>query len=259
MRPSSTPSSRQAAPSYVYVYDEFIQDRRYEKEVLKIENRLTDLGLAGKIARIGLFKRADDLIREEVQRGLKTVVVVGNDATVRKVLDVVADEGVVFGIIPLGPDNTLAQLLGIPEGVAACDVLSARIVETIDCGVVNGKRFVSGLSIATADAEITCEGHYRVTPQGKGSIDVMNLSSASLTDPRDGRLETVIRSTHRTGRWLFGRERQGQTTLPLRSLAIRSVHALVALADGVALESNRFDISVEPMALRVITGKARQF
>lgn len=250
--------SRTATTTYLYVYDEFIQDRRYEKEVLKIENRLTDLGLAGKIARIGLFKRADELIREEVQRGLKTVVVVGNDATIRKVLDVVADEGVAFGIIPLGPENSLAQLLGIPEGVAACDVLSARIVETIDCGIVNGKRFVSGFSIENTDAEITCEGNYRVTPQEKGSIDVVNLSAVSMSDPRDGRLDAVIRVMHRSGGWM-SRRRLGETSLPLRSLAIRSVQPLTAHADGVAFESNRFDISVEPLALRVITGKGRQF
>ena len=32
---------------YCYLYDDFIQEnKRFEKELLKIENRLTDLGIA---------------------------------------------------------------------------------------------------------------------------------------------------------------------------------------------------------------------
>ena len=32
---------------YYYIYDEFVQDQKYEKELLRIENRLADLGLSG--------------------------------------------------------------------------------------------------------------------------------------------------------------------------------------------------------------------
>jgi diacylglycerol kinase family enzyme len=246
---------------YLYVYDEIVQDRRFEKEMHLIENRLTDLGIVGKIARLGLFKRADELIRDEVRRGVTTVVVVGNDDTIRQVLDVAADEHVTFGVIPLGPNNRIAKLLGVPEGVAACDVLSARIVETIDVGVLNGKRFVCGVSVPSTGTEITCEGRYRVTTDGRGSIEVKNLcvadsDVADVADPRDGMLETVIRVPRRN--WLF-RTRWGQTTLPLRSLAIRSDRPVSLVADGREVQGTRFEISVEPMALKVITGKARQF
>ncbi len=248
---------------YLYVYAEFTQDRRFEKEILQIENRLTDLGIVGKIARLGLFKHADELIRDEVRRGVSTVVVVGNDDTVRQVLDVAADLRITFGLIPLGPNNRIARLLGIPDGLPSCDVLSARIVESIDVGVLNGKRFICGVSIAGVDAEITCEGRYRVTPQGRGTIEIKNLAlgevhdASQVADPRDGRLETVICVAHRRG-W-FSRTRLGRTMLPLQNLAIRSEEPLSGHADGAAFSGTCFDISVEPMALRVITGKARMF
>lgn len=248
---------------YLYVYADFVQDRKFEKEMLQIENRLTDLGIVGKITRLGLFKRADELIRDEVRRGVTTVVVVGNDDTIRQVLDVAANERVAFGLIPLGPNNHTAKLLGIPEGLAACDVLSARIVEAIDVGVVNGKRFICGLTMPSSDAEITCEGNYRVTPQGKGTIEVRNLAlgnvhnASEVADPRDGRLQTVIRMAHKR-RW-FSKKQFGCTTLPLRNLAIRSERPLSVQADGMELTGTRFDISVEPLALCVITGKGRMF
>ena len=43
---------------YCYVYDEALQDRRFERELAYIETRLTDLGIAGKIARLALFRDA---------------------------------------------------------------------------------------------------------------------------------------------------------------------------------------------------------
>jgi diacylglycerol kinase family enzyme len=246
---------------YFYVYAPFAQDHRFEKEMLKIENRLTDLGILGTIARLGLFKRADELIRDEVRRGAHTVVAVGNDETIEQILDVAADEHVAFGIIPLGGKNHIAKLLGIPDGVAACDVLSARIIETIDVGVLNGKRFICGVSVPSAGTELTCDGTFRIETQGRGSIEVKNLSvsasaATTVADPRDGRLETVIRVPRRTG--LFRRV-CGVTTLPLRSLAIHGKRPVSLRADGHEVRGTHFDISIEPMALRVITGKSRMF
>lgn len=250
---------------YYYIYDEFVQDKKYERELLNIETRLTDLGIAGKISRLALFKRADELIRDETKRGVTTIVAVGNDDTVHKVIDVVADTGVTFGLIPLGPKNTIAKLLGIPEGLAACDVLSNRIIETIDTGMLNGKRFVTGVSIPRTQAEITCEGKYRIHPTQDGTIEVRNLACGEVTDatdvsnPRDGLFDTVIRvMTNRGGR-IFRKMRMGQTVLPLRSLAIRSQDPIAVLADGNEILGTRFDITVEPLNLHVITGKARMF
>jgi diacylglycerol kinase family enzyme len=250
---------------YLYIYDAFVQDRRYEKELQRVENRLTDLGIAGKIIRLGLFRRADEFIRDEVRRGgVTTVVVVGNDATVRQVVDVVADMGVVLGVIPFGLDNRLAALLGLPEGEAACDVLSARILEKIDAGVVNGKRFICGVSIPAAKAEINCEGKYKVTPQGRGTIEVLNLFAPQegergpISNPFDGRLEAVLRVAAKS-RGSFWKKIRGLSVFPLKSLEVRTPGPVTALMDGVPVEGTRFDFSVEPGALRVVIGKNRLF
>ena len=251
---------------YLYVYDAFVQDRRYEKEIQKVENRLTDLGIAGKIVRLGLFRRADEFIRDEVQRGgVTTVVAVGNDATVRQVIDVVADTKVVLGIIPFGPDNRIATLLGVPESEAACDTLSARIVETIDAGVVNGKRFICGVSIPAAKAEINCEGNYKVIPQGRGTIEVRNLFSSKegdhgpISNPLDGRLEAVLNISAKSSGLSFWKKIHGESVLPLTWLEVRTQDPVVAFMDGVPIEGTRFDFSVEPKILRVVTGKGRMF
>jgi diacylglycerol kinase family enzyme len=247
---------------YCYIYDEFTQDKRYEKELLALENRLTDLGIAGKIVRLALFRNVQEMVRDEIRRGTTSVIAVGNDDTVHKVIDVVSGTKVVLGIIPLGSPNGLAKLLGVPEGVAACDVLSARIVEKIDAGIVNGKRFLTSLTVANFRSELTCEGMYRIMPDTAGHLEVRNLAGDAedaerVSDPTDGRLETVIRVGVRHG-W-FGRRTVCESVLPLTQLAIRSEKPIAVTADGEEMMGTRFDIGIESGVIRVISGRGRKF
>ncbi len=71
---------------YLYIYDEDVQDKRFEREMAALENRLTDLGISGKVIRMALFRHAAENIRDEARRGATTVVVVGKDQTLTRVL-----------------------------------------------------------------------------------------------------------------------------------------------------------------------------
>jgi diacylglycerol kinase family enzyme len=251
---------------YYYIYDDFTQDKKYQKELAKIENRLTDLGISGKISRLALFRNADEMIYDEMKRGVSTVVAVGNDSTARKVLDAVTDhEGVTFGLIPLGSPNTLAKLLGIPYGVDACDVLSARITETIDVGTVNGKRFISGVSIPNFAAEVTCEDTFRLKPKKPGTLEVRNLAVGDVSgpdqvaNPHDGLLETIVQVDVKKGWGIFKRNKTQESRLPVNSLSIHSEEPISVFCDGEELTGRNFDIDINPGALRVITGKGRMF
>jgi len=244
---------------YCYLYDEYIQEnKKFERELLKIENRLTDLGISGKVSRLALFRNAEEMIRDEIDRGVSTVVVLGNDETIRKVIDVVAGSDVALGIIPIGPNNELARLMGIPEGVDACDVLSARRVERIDVGTVNGRRFVTGLSMPNFRAEITCEDKFRVTSVARqAELTIRNL--ADVTNPCDGQFEAIIRTAVKTGWGVFGRTELKESGFPLSSMAIRSEKPISLFVDGEEMQSTRFDIGIEPMLLKIIAGKGRVF
>ncbi|TAK04051.1 hypothetical protein EPO34_02750 [Patescibacteria group bacterium] len=250
---------------YGYIYDEFVQKPKFQKELADIESRLTDLGLSGKVVRLALFRDPSEIIAGEVSRGLATVVAVGNDETARRVLDVVAEyPGTTFGYIPLGAPTFLARLLGIPEGVEACDVLSGRIVETIDMGVVNGKRFLAGIACAPFRAEISCAS-FRMRPKKAGSLQVRNLavgfvpSPEQVADPRDGKLEAVLEVEEPRGWRFFRKPKMGRTVLPFTRMELRDDKPFTIVADGEEMTSDRFDISIEPKMLKVITGRSRMF
>lgn len=248
---------------YYYVYDEFVQDPKFERELAQIETRLTDLGIAGKIARLALFRDAAELIRDEVRKGAQTVVAVGNDLTLRKVIDAASELGVALAVIPLGgyTNNRIADMIGVPSGVAACEVLSARILEKLDMGVVNGKRFINSLGVQTvAPATINCDRRFTLTPAKPGSIEVRNLALADeavrAADPIDGQLEIVIRTTQRS--W-FGKKKPTATVVPVEEAIIKSEKNMEVSIDGELFDGSELHVKVVPGQLRLITGKTRKF
>jgi diacylglycerol kinase family enzyme len=91
----------------------------------------------------------------------------------------------------------------------------------------------------------------------RAELEIRNLNE--LADPCDGRLEAVVRTAVKTGWGVFGKTQQKETVLPLRTMAIRSEQPMSLFVDGEEMTSTRFDIGVEPMALKVITGKSRCF
>ncbi len=249
------------APMYLYIYDECIQDKKFLRDIALVENRLTDLGIAGKIIRMALFRQAGEQIRDEARRGASTVVVVGNDHTVSQILGAVVEVGLPLGIIPLGPNNRLAEMLGIPEGVLACDVLSARNVASVDTGIINKKRFLAGVRLVHSNATLVCEDKYRVLTGEGGSIEIRNLApvdadrATDVSDPCDGVLDARI-EVPKGG---FLGKRVHATKLPVRFATIETEENVSVSCDGVPLQGKRFDIHVEPLTLKVITGRERLF
>jgi len=247
---------------YYYVYDEFVQDPKAERELSLIETRLTDLGIAGKIARLALFRDPKELIRDEIRKGAKTIIAVGNDLTLRKVIDAVAGFDVVVGLIPFGKEhNTIADLIGMPSGPEACDVLSARILHELDLGSMNGQRFLHSVSWpSVANVEIECDKQFRLTPYRTCEIVVRNLAlpedDVRAADPTDGRLEVVVRVAQRS--W-FGKKKSATTIVPVERVTIKSAKNVGGYVDGEVFEGTEFLLESLPRQVKVITGKARTF
>lgn len=247
---------------YYYVYDEFVQDPKFERELAQIETRLTDLGISGKIARLALFRDASELIRDAARKGAKTIIAVGNDLTLRKVIDAAADHKAVLGVIPLGKEeNNIAHILGIPHGVAACDVISARMVEALDIGMINGHRFINSCIIEDGyGMEMICDNNFKIFPTRKGAVEIRNLALADDTapaaNPSDGMIELVVRLTNRS---FFSRKKGRATVVPVKDLLMKSEKTIRVRVDGELFEGEDFRISVIPNHLKLIIGRERKF
>ena len=69
-------------------------------------------------------ERLHEIVREEIAKGRKFIILGGGDGTISSVVDHFAYTKVVFGVLPLGTANSFARTLGIPlDLTGAIDLL----------------------------------------------------------------------------------------------------------------------------------------
>lgn len=254
---------------HLYLYDAFLSDRPYRHQLVRIETRLTDLGIGGKISRISPLKNLRELIQDEVGSGVRTIVAVGGDATfITVVNEVIRFDGVTLGHIPVGPRVNIALALGIPLGEAACDVIAARRQIRLDVGRANNTYFLSGLTVPSSQVTLELDGRYQIMPNtGSYTVSIRNLkpddwearSGAPHFNPSDGRLEAVIEPPPPTGLFHWRHARESPSILPFRRIKISSSKSVPVLTDGERVLKTPVAIEVVPAKLQVIVGKTRVF
>jgi diacylglycerol kinase family enzyme len=245
---------------YQYFYDFFLSEEKYGKILAAVESRLADLGLQGKIERLNLFKDPAELVAEGRKRGVKTVVAVGNDATLNRVLNGLGDTDVTVGCIPIGPQNEISRILGIGEGVAGCDCLANRLTETVDLGNINGQYFLSHVKALSEGVNFRCIGDFCVRPLANHRVEIYNLPALGVeANPCDGYLEARVRPA---GVPIFGKRRGAEKTesfFPVKRVFLESDDGAEVLVDGMKTINTPAEIKIIPQKLKIIVGKNRIF
>lgn len=249
--------------SYAFIYDDFLNDRKYERMLAELDARLASLDLVGRSGRLTLFRSAKDLVESMVSQGVTTIVVVGNDRTLDKVMWFLPDLDVTVGYLPVDEPSGVADVLGIPKGIEACDVLAARLIETLDVGKLDDRYFLTEVSLPQTIASVGIEGMYRISPPHGGSITVRNLSTGVANgvlaaDARDGFLEVVVTPREEGN----GKRRRGkkaeETRILLRRGEIVSPDPVEVFADNHVLNGMRFTLGIVPKKLKIVTGRNRK-
>lgn len=252
---------------YVYLYDNFLRGKRYDSTVKAMETRLTDFGIAGKIVRLQNFSNTDAIVEEEIKRGAKTIVIVGNDSTFGYVLSRAAKQDVLFGFLPVGANNAIAEVLGIPIGEDACDVLSRRRKVALDIGWFNNRYFVNQLRVPPSKIQIDYDRKFVVSvPKGKIELVVCNLQPFVWKDtrkkeyhihPQDGKLEAFIRPTVGAGFWK--KKTEDPSVFPFEEMVVKAKVPFVVEADGKKSKEVKIKIRLAKKKIKMIVGKERKF
>lgn len=256
---------------YCYIYDSFLNHKKYAPLLTKIENRLIDLGINGKVEKLSVLKSISEVITDNIKSGVDTIVAVGNDQTFAKIINAVAfPNGITLGYIPV--ENCLyGKLLGIPLAEKACDVLSSRIIERIDLGKVNNCYFFSTLDIpASQQMILECNGgHFKISSVNQSNlIQICNLTYTlakqkagvkKICDPKDGFLEAVFTPTRSS---IFGKNKldfNHISVFPIRKIKIKSDKSIPLIADGKTVLKTPVTVEIVPKKLKIIVGKERLF
>ncbi|MFA6410300.1 MAG: diacylglycerol kinase family protein [Candidatus Buchananbacteria bacterium] len=253
---------------YLYLYDSFLNNKKYNSLLARIETRLTDLGIGGKIYRLSPLRNVNDLLADEVKHGIKTVIVVGDDKTFTQIINAVAKLDIILGFIPVGNENKIAQMLGIGSPDQACETIAARIVEKVDLGQANGTFFLSNITVSAGDVTIECENNYRIKPQGNDQVCICNLrpilanaqNQTNYFNPQDGHLEILIQPITSWFENAFKKSAQlKKSIIPFKKIAIKSKTSLSVITDGQRVLKTPVEVEIATEKLKIIVGKKRMF
>ena len=195
---------------YVYIYDDFTNQSKFSKLLYKIETRLTDLGLNGKIVRLGVSKNLTAVIENELRQGVKTFVAVGNDQTVSKVASALANNQsdeknrVSLGIISLQEkESKIAELLGIKNINDACDVLLARRIETFNLARANNDFFIFNAQIEAPDTILEIDKNYIIQNMKPAIVEIINSPTTEESENSLTKKGLELKIKEKNGQSLF--------------------------------------------------------
>jgi len=246
---------------YYYIYDSYLKSKKYQSILSQAETKLTDLGINGKINYLSFLKNIEQILQEEIKQGVNTIIVAGNDCTLNQIINFVADLNITLGFIPIGPNNRIAKLLGIDEGEAACDIISARIIKKIDLGQINNNYyFLTSLETSGNDLNLNCDDNYFVSLKDRNNIISINnlfyLPELPLPINR-GYLNLVIKNITQI-LWLKKKINYSYFKGWKISLTSNTNKSLsILLVDENRIIKTPLEIKIVPQKIKMIVGKNR--
>lgn len=234
---------------YVYIYDETISDGRYDKLLHKVEKRLTDLGLNGKTIRLGITKNLKTAIDDEIRQGAKTIVAVGNDRTVSRVINVIANNQtdekhrICLGIMPIDEKfSRLAKIFGIKNPNDACEILLSRRLETFSLASVNDGFFIFDSRAELNEAVLEIDKKFIIQPIKPTTLEIKN-------DPTDRNSDKKMS--------LKMKEKDTESSLFFQeAILVNKENPLII--DGALEVKTPAKITLSDEKIRIIVGKDRQ-
>lgn len=257
---------------HIYIYDSFVNQKKYDSVIAKIETRITDLGLNGKIVRLGIMNSIYEVVENEIKKGAKTIVAVGNNNILNQAINAIArinkeitlNNKVPLGFIPVGKkDNEIAEFLGYEFEEAACNIISARRIQQLDLGQANEHYFLTEAKISTQGSILEIDQSYSIEIKEVGEIRVINLPSAALPEKinssaKDNVLDLFIDTKKEQKKTLFSKQVSEQSVFPFKTLTILNKTRSVTI-DRVIKIQTPVALKISKEKINLITGKGRAF
>lgn len=258
---------------HIYIYDSFVNQKKYDNTIGRIETRITDLGLNGKIIRLGVMSSIYDSIENEILKGAKTIIAVGNNSLLNQVINSIArlfsmggiNKSVPVGFIPIGnKNNDIATYLGIDINEQACNTISARRVQKLDLGRINDHYFLTQATITTEGTTVEIDKNYSIEIMEKGEVGVVNLPlnldlpETIKSTAKDGILELYIKTKHTKKFLPISSGKTNQSVFSFKKLRIMNPKNPVIIDNSIKVPTP-VEVTIAKEKINLIVGKSRNF
>lgn len=239
---------------FFYLYDALVRDRKNDAIVRGIESRIIELGINGRVERLQPLRNLKEIITVGLKQKAHTFVVVGADETLLRAINILADEKVALGFIPLSQGSSrLGELFGIHDAIEACDTLSRRITKPVPLAKANQTHFLTELSLfAPGGTKLSFDDGYSVTIIRDSQITVV---------PQPPLCRVTIKPQAIAKRSLWGASPAPLTATHLATSKLCIAHSektLEAHLDQTTIIKTPLTITLKSKPLKVIVGKNRR-
>lgn len=237
---------------FFYLYDTFVLDKSNGATLDKVESRVIELGINGRVEKLTPLRNMKDIIENGIKNDAHTIVAVGNDQTFLRAMQVVAQHtGCVMGYVPFEP-SALSELFGIPSALEGCDALSRRITKLISLGKANQTFFLRNLTgTLPAQTKIKCNDGWGITTQ--------TTQTGLLVENARGQLDVQLAPQAGSAGFLRKPKALHATRLTVNKVTIDHPDQPVSvLLDDITTLKCPVTCLTKAKALKVIVGKQRQ-
>lgn len=250
---------------FFYLYDSFVLDKKYAPTLDRIEGRIIELGINGRVEKLTALRNIKELIEQGIKSGAHTVVVVGNDQTFLRALQVVAQHNCALGFLPIG-ENKLGAVFGITDPLEGCNTLSRRITKQLPLGKANQTYFLTHVTADfPAGTHLRCNEQWNLITQTEHTdCTIANLDRLGDTEVKhhstdQTQLDLTLAPRSEPSGWLRKAKQLHPTTVSVQKVTVdHPDHAVAVRLDDTTVIKSPVTFSVKPKAIKIIVGKQRK-
>lgn len=266
---------------YAFFVDDWTAQKKYQRAVDALDLMLTQRGLVGRKIKLNRLHDLDASLKDCLQTGVKTLVAVGNDTTVSKIVnsllkfEPVLAKSAAVAIIPVGGGQLVAASLGCARLEEAVNALAQGQRALIDLGRLNNRHYFITAAffpprVALGFLSYTVSS---LRPEHQISVcntNVFGVASQTKTKagfhPGDGTLEAVIAYRPRESWWsrLWSRRPLAdyivESVFPHQKITIMAKEKTISVqADAEKRLSTPVAVEIVPRALAVVVASHQTF
>jgi len=245
---------------YYYIID--LGNKQIARMKEKMEMQMASYGISGDFGKISPLSSAYELTKRAIGQNYSTIVAVGDNETVNQVAQAMVNCDVTMGIIPIGADESICNLVGTNSTKIALEILRTRKIETIDVGKISESKYFLTNAIIKNNSPIPTVIDFDNFRIGGNFEHIVISNGDNETDSfKDGRFAIKIDqdNTKKKSFWNIFKKRTFSSSIFYQdSMKIDIEKKTEVYVGKEVVAKTPCEISLLPFALKLVVARLRK-